>query len=151
MKKALILSTFFIFTVACTSNKSADETRKESADYIDLTSDDNKETIKDYWMVTKRQNPQYPIIAARDGVSGCVEFIVGIDRDGTAGGYKVQKSFPEGVFDDYAAEALRQWKWKASKHNTDKAAVLTIIQLDFMVNGSYNKSQAEKACGFGHM
>ncbi len=151
MKKALILSIFCIFTVACTSNKNADEITKESADYIDLTSDDNKELIKDYWMVTKRQNPQYPINAARDGVSGCVEFIVGIDRDGTAGGYKVHKSFPEGVFDDYAAAALNQWKWKASTQNTDKDPVLTTIQLNFMVNGSYNKSQAEKACGFGHM
>lgn len=148
MKKVLTLSIFGLLAVACASNKSADDALLQPIDYIDLTSHDNKELINNYWIVTKRQDPQYPGNAARNGVSGCVSVIVGINSDGTAGGYKVQKSFPKDVFDDYALAALSQWKWKASKQNTDKEAVLTTIQLDFMVNGSYNKAEAEEVCGF---
>ncbi|MEX1669346.1 energy transducer TonB [Zhongshania guokunii] len=154
MKKVVTLSIFSVFLVSCASTKTTETTnvsKDESIQYIDLTSDDKKVLIEEYWVVEKRQDPQYPISAARKGLSGCVDLIVGIDKSGKAGGYKVKKSYPEGVFDKYAAAALNNWKWSAAGKNVDKAPVLTTIQLDFMVSGSKNKAKAEKQCGFSHM
>ncbi|MEE2002584.1 energy transducer TonB [Alkalimonas sp. MEB108] len=150
MKKAITLSIFSVFLVACASNDKVEVATDEPIQYMDLTSDDKKELIKEYWVVEKRQEPKYPIDAARKGLSGCVDLIVGINSDGRLGGYKVKKSYPEGVFDEHAAAALTHWKWVATEINSDKTPVLTSIQLDFMVSGSKNKTESENQCGYSH-
>ena len=146
MRKVVTLSILSVFLVSCASTDTADV----PIQYIDLTLDDKKELIEEYWVVEKRQHPKYPISAAREGLSGCVDLIVGIKKSGRSGGYKVKKSYPEGVFDKYAAAALNKWRWSATDENGDKVPVLTTIQLDFMVEGSKNKAEAEKQCGFSH-
>lgn len=150
MRKVVILSSFCFFLVGCASTDTADTSVKEPIQYLDLTLDDKKELVREYWVVEKRQEPKYPISAAKKGVSGCVDLIIGIKTDGTSGGYKVKKSYPEGVFDKYAATALTNWKWGATAQNSDKIPVLTTIQLDFMVSGSKNTSEAASQCGFSH-
>ena len=150
MRKVVTLSIFSVFLVACVSNDTAEMAVEEPIQYIDLTLDDKKDLIKEYWVVEKRQEPKYPISAARKGLSGCVDLIVGIKTNGKSGGYKVKKSYPEGVFDKYAAAALNNWKWEATDKNADRKPVLTTIQLDFMVSGSKNKKEAESQCGFSH-
>jgi protein TonB len=154
MRKVVTLSIFSVFLVSCASTKTTEPppvSAEEPIQYINLTLDDKKELIEEYWVVEKRQEPKYPISAARKGLSGCVDLIVGIKKNGKTGGYKVKKSYPEGVFDKHAAAALNNWKWSAADKNTDKAPVLTTIQMDFMVSGSKNKAEAEKQCGFSHM
>ena len=154
MRKVVILSIFSVFLMSCASTKNTETTpvsAEEPIQYIDLTLDDKKELIKEYWVVEKRQNPKYPISAARKGLSGCVDLIVGINKNGKTGGYKVKKSYPEGVFDKHAVAALNNWKWSAADKNIDNVPVLTTIQLDFMVDGSNNKAEAEKQCGVSHV
>lgn len=154
MNKVVTLSIFSVFLVSCASTKTTETTnisKEKPVQYINLTLDDEKELIEEYWVVEKRQDPQYPISAARNGLSGCVDLIVGIDKSGKAAEYKVKKSYPEGVFDNYAAAAINNWRWAAASNNVDKAPVLTTIQLDFMVSGAKNKAEAEKQCGFTHM
>lgn len=151
MRKVVTLSIFSVFLVSCASTDTADVSVEEPIQYIDLTSDDKKGLIDEYWVVEKRQEPKYPISAARSGLSGCVDLIVGIKKDGRTGGFKIKKSYPEGVFDKHAAAALNNWKWSATDKNGDKTPVLTTIQLDFMVGGSKNKAEAEKQCGFSHI
>ncbi|TMP86659.1 energy transducer TonB [Pseudoalteromonas ruthenica] len=149
MRKTVTLSIFSFFLISCVST-TPPTSPKEQIQYIDLTSDDKKELVNEYWVVEKRQDPKYPVDAAKEGLSGCVELVVGIKENGKAGGYKVKNSYPEGVFDKHAAAALNNWQWSASDKNTDKAPVLTTIKLDFMVSNSKNKAEAEKQCGFSH-
>ncbi|GIU04205.1 hypothetical protein TUM4261_03710 [Shewanella sp. c952] len=150
MRKVVTLSFFSVFLMACASTDTAEVSVEEPIQYLDLTLDDKKKLIDDYWVVEKKQEPKYPISAARKGLSGCVDLIVGIKSDGKSGGYKVKKSYPKGVFDKYAADALNNWKWVAADKNGNSVPVLTTIQLDFMVSGSKNKAEAEKQCGFSH-
>lgn len=150
MRKVVTLSIFSIFLVACASTDTAEIRVEEPINYIDLTLDSKKELIDEYWVLEKRQEPYYPVSAARKGLSGCVDLIVGINNDGKSGGYKIKKSYPKGVFDKHAAAALTNWKWAAADKNSDAVPVLTTVQLDFMVSGSKNKKEAESQCGFSH-
>ena len=150
MSKVIILSIFCVFLVACVSNDKIEVAVKEPIHYIDLTLEDNKKLLDEYWVIEKRQEPKYPISAARKGLSGCVGLIVSINSDGSSRGYKVNKSYPEGVFDKHAAAALANWKWVAADKNSDNTPVLTIIQLDYMVSGSTNIIEAENQYAYSH-
>ncbi|WP_298774316.1 energy transducer TonB [uncultured Shewanella sp.] len=151
MSKVVTLSICSLFLVACVSNDAVEVVTEEPIQYINFTSNDQKDRVQEYWVVEKRQNPKYPISAARKGLSGCVDFIVGIKKDGRAVSYQAKKSYPEGLFDEYAAAALNHWKWSATEENGEHLPVLTTIQLDFMVGGAKNKRTAEKVCGFSHI
>lgn len=151
MRNVVTLSVLSVFLVACAANDEVKVASEEPIKYIDLTLDEQKELVKEYWVVEKRQEPRYPVSAARDGLSGCVDLIVGIKSDGKAGGYKVKKSYPEGVFDEYAAAALTNWLWVPTDKNSAHAPVLTRIQLDFMVSGARNTTEAESQCGVSHI
>ena len=145
MRKIVTLSIFSVFLVACVSNNTV--VVEEPIQYIDLTLDDKKDLITEYWVVEKRQDPKFPINAASKRLSGCVDLIVGINSNGKSNGYKVKKSYPEGLFDKYAAAALNNWKWEATNKNADRKPVLTTVKLDFILIGSKNKKEAESQCG----
>ncbi|WP_299494457.1 energy transducer TonB [uncultured Shewanella sp.] len=151
MRKVVTLSIFSLFLGACVSNDAVEGVAESPVHYIDLTSKEYKERVKEYWVVETSQHPKYPISAARKRVSGCVDVIVGIKKDGRMGEYKVKKSYPEGIFDQSAIAVLKHWKWTSTQENTDSAPVLTTVQLDFMVDGAKNKSEAETLCGFTHI
>lgn len=59
-----------------------------------------------------RITPQYPRQAARDGLSGSVQFLITINPDGTVKSARVLKSQPRGVFDAAAMQAIMKWKFK---------------------------------------
>ena len=151
MSKVVSLTLLSMLLGACVSNDVSEEVKVEPINYIDLSLDDERELAKEYWVVKKRKDPQYPISAARKGLSGCVDLIVGINKKGKLGGYKIKSSYPKGVFDNSAVEALNEWQWTATDKNKDNAPVLTSIQLDFMVSGSKNKTKVVNQCGFSHM
>jgi TonB family protein len=81
-----------------------------------------------------------------------VDVIVLINNSGGVASFEVKKSYPEGVFDDSVAAALKQWKWSAAEKNTDKVPVLTTIQFTYQTSswtgGPKNKDEAERQCGF---
>ncbi|ANB26959.1 hypothetical protein A6F57_18330 [Alteromonas stellipolaris] len=154
MRKLVSLSILSVFVMSCASLKPNQTTQafaEEPIRYIDLTADSKKDLIERYWVVIKSADPKYPVDAARRGLSGCVDFIVAIDSNGTLGGFKIKKSYPEGVFDKSAAAALNRWKWSASKDNIENTPVLTTTQLNFMVSNSKNKAETEKQCDFSHI
>lgn len=119
--------------------------------YLNLTSEENKDAIKQYWTISKRVEPQYPIQAAMDRVSGCVELIFGINEQGEMSGYQVKSSYPKGVFEDYAAASLIKWRWQATPANTEMQPVLTTVKLQFMVENPRNKLEAVKQCDDLHI
>jgi len=114
--------------------------------YVDLSKNEQKELVKQYWSIEKRGEPRYPIEAMKKKLSGCVDLIIGINQHGVVNGYKVRSSFPKGVFDKSAAEALNKWTWKATDENTENTPVLTSIRLDFTMNKNQNDVEYLKHC-----
>jgi protein TonB len=49
--------------------------------------------------------PQYPRQAARDGISGWVEFLIEVNPDGTVKSARVTKAQPRGVFESAATQS----------------------------------------------
>ncbi|ABI40581.1 TonB family protein [Shewanella sp. MR-4] len=150
MLQTLKKSFFIIVLTLCASNASSAQKNNNTIEYLDLTSEDKKELLNEYWITDKRVHPEYPIEAAKNGISGCVALVVGINSSGKPSGYKVKKSYPEGVFDNYATAALANWRWKATDKNSDKKPVLTIIQMDFSVSKSPKSAEAIAHCGQIH-
>ncbi|GAA0810958.1 hypothetical protein GCM10009111_02720 [Colwellia asteriadis] len=150
MRNVVSITIISLFLGACASNDTVQIADKSPIEYKDLSLKEQKQLVKEYWVVEKRQEPKYPISAARKGLSGCVDLIVGINKNGKTSGYKVKESYPEGVFDDHAAASLKNWKWSATEVNVDKTPVLTSIQLDFVVSGAKNAKEAKTKCGWNY-
>jgi TonB family protein len=146
MRNVISITMLSMFLGACASNDTAQVVSETPINYMDLSLKDQRDLVKEYWVVEKRQNPNYPLEAAKKGLSGCVELIVGINQDGNTSGYKVKNSYPKGVFDNNAAASLKKWKWSATEGNIDRIPVLTSIQLDFMVSGAKNAKEAKSNC-----
>ena len=106
----------------------------------------HKEAVDDYWITYRKVAPVYPQQAKNDKISGCVEFSLLIDVNGRAVEPTIIKAFPEGVFDEQAAIAIRKWLWVPTKTNTERQPVLTTIQHDFVVRNSQNAKAAYDAC-----
>ena len=128
MNKLYLLLPLTFFVISCASTTKIEEAK---IDYLDLSSKENAELVENYWSVVKRFSPKYPISAAKNGISGCADLIVGIDKNGNASGYKVRSSYPQGIFDKNAAAALNKWKWQATAQNAKKQPVLASIKLNF--------------------
>ena len=124
--------------VSCATTTKVEEPK---INYLDISGKDQIKLVDEYWTVAKRIEPRYPISAAKNNISGCVDLIVGIDQNGKAQGYKVRSSYPKGVFDKNAAAAMVKWKWQATEKNTDNTPVLTSIRMDFST--SRNPSDPE--------
>lgn len=119
-------------------------TKNAENKYIDLTG--NKDAVLNYWLVDKKVKPEYSQQATVKKLAGCVEFSLVIDSNGRAINTKIIKSFPQGAFDKQAIRAIKKWRWVATAENTDKQAVATTIQHDFVIRNAFNKKEAYKHC-----
>lgn len=131
---------------ACSGTASAPQPAQ--LNYVDLSSETDPSQIERYWDVAKTVEPEYPVSAARDGISGCVDLIVGINSDGKLQGFKIRSSYPKGVFDKSAATAIAKWRWSAAEANPERKPILTSYQLDFRlfnVNEISSKNKSAKA------
>ena len=149
MFKYIVIIFFSLFIAACQTQIKPEPLQSSSVEiqYIDLTDEENALLFNQYWIIDKRVNPYYPINAAKNSESGCTELIVGINPDGKAAHMKVVKSYPEGVFDGEAIKAVSKWRWQAAAENIDKKAVLTRIQLEFLIKGERDDKQRKEICG----
>lgn len=129
MRKWIISLTATMLVASCAS--STQDQSKTTSEFLDLSGEDQHELVERYWTKDKLVEPNYPVSAARQGISGCVTLKVGIGSDGSAQGYLVQSSYPQGVFDDYAAAAVSQWQWNATPENSEHTPVLARITLTF--------------------
>ncbi|WP_404389381.1 energy transducer TonB [Pseudoalteromonas phenolica] len=142
MKKAYLLIPITFILAACNSTSE----NKVQMKYLDLSAKEKVQHVDNYWTLLKRVEPRYPISAAKDDVSGCVDLIVGIGQDGKVNGYKVRSSFPKGVFENNAAAALSKWKWQATENNKESVPVLTSVRLDFTTSRNPTDVEYLKNC-----
>ncbi|GGO67654.1 energy transducer TonB [Bowmanella pacifica] len=135
---------------ACQSTTELAPEQDNGLPYLDLTAEQSLKPESPYWQISKHTYPSYPVSAAKDGLSGCVKLAFGINTQGQPEGYKVVASYPPGVFDQKAAQALSQWRWGPGANNSQRQPVFTQTQLDFMVEGAKNLAEAEENCGYQH-
>ncbi|MFQ3204602.1 MULTISPECIES: energy transducer TonB [unclassified Pseudoalteromonas] len=138
MNKSYLLLPLTLFVVSCATTTKVEEPK---INYLDISGKNQIKLVDEYWTVAKRIEPRYPISAAKNNISGCVDLIVGIDQNGKAQEYKVRSSYPKGVFDKNAVAAMVKWKWQATEKNIDNSPVLTSIRMDFST--SRNPSDPE--------
>lgn len=76
-----------------------------------------------------RIEPEYPKTAAKQGIEGSVVLQFSVKPDGSVANVKVIRSNPETVFDESAAVALQQWKYKEVDAQVDNL----LVQLDYVL------------------
>ncbi|MBB1349556.1 MULTISPECIES: energy transducer TonB [Pseudoalteromonas] len=148
MKALYLLLPLTSLLAACGATPTTEET-VEKLDYIDLSSVELRDRVKDYWNILTRTEPQYPIAAAKKGLAGCVELMTIINSEGRAQGYKVTSSYPKGLFDEAAAQSLSTWAWLPTNVNVAKQPVLTHIRIDFTIDSKPVGEKYLKNCPAG--
>lgn len=68
--------------------------------------------------VLKRKEPRYPMAAARKNLSGYVSLRFLIDEAGKVVALDTLNSFPAGVFDEAAHDAVKKWQYQSAEHKT---------------------------------
>lgn len=79
--------------------------------------------------------PQYPREMREQGVSGLVMVKCAIDEQGNVTETTVLKSSNE-VFDKFAVEALKKWKFKPARRDGTPVAIQVTIPMKFVVDES---------------
>lgn len=81
---------------------------------------------------SKRVEPLYPQSASDNGQEGSVILRFDITASGNTDNIEIVQSFPAGVFDQSAKEALAQWEYKSQEQNGSGGAVKgAFVQLDY--------------------
>ncbi|MFT5277256.1 MAG: protein TonB, partial [Granulosicoccus sp.] len=108
--------------------------------FVDIPPTDVKTDVGSMKMQTEarplvRFNPDYPPVAARDGVEGWVELSFSIDASGAVINVEVLNSDPKRIFDKAAKRALKRWKYQA-KIEQGRAIVQhgLSVMLDFKIS-----------------
>jgi len=73
--------------------------------------------------------PDYPMWAREQGVSGTVEVMALVGRDGTVKDTRITRSIPQ--LDDYARGAVKQWRFKPALNKGKPVAVWVAIPVKF--------------------
>ena len=78
--------------------------------------------------VVKRKEPRYPVAAARKNLSGYVSLRLLINEQGKVVALDTLNSFPAGVFDEAAQDAVSDWQYQPSEQKS-----IATVSLSFML------------------
>lgn len=146
MKQKLFAVTAVTLIAGCAAQSDRLPEPLLTSDFVDLRNSQAEEPMREYWYIQKRVNPGYPVSAARNDVSGCVELTVGIGEKGKMVGYLVNHSYPGETFVESTVKSIRQWQWQPAEANTQRQPVLTTIQLDYIVGENPTDPQYDEEC-----
>jgi TonB family protein len=79
---------------------------------------------------TRKVDPAYPIELMRQNVAGTVTLYAVIHADGKIGGVRVLRGIDDRL-DQYAAEALAQWRFQPATRNGDPEDVEAVFRIPF--------------------
>ncbi|QJR79746.1 energy transducer TonB [Alteromonas pelagimontana] len=128
--KIIICIIILTFLNGCSATK--DEKTLEIKNAVDTTQ--NNISVEDFWVLSHQDYPKYPVNAARDNISGCVDFRFIIDREGRATNIQVIKAIPHRAFIPSATESLKKFRWEPTENNSTHQPVVTTLQLEFIIN-----------------
>lgn len=135
----LLLASFALLVTACAS--SYDDNPPEYS-VIEVSPEDSSE----YWEPVRTANPYYPVEAVRRRQAGCVDLQFVIGPDGNPEYVEVIRGYPAGIFDHAALTAFKQWRWEPSPSNSERQAIRTSMQMNFMFQEAGNLPQVEREC-----
>lgn len=75
--------------------------------------------------------PRYPRGAQRRNQTGYVDVIFAVEPDGTVGEVEVYGAEPEGIFDEAAVEAVRQWEFEPVVENGTAVSKRVAVRMSF--------------------
>lgn len=75
--------------------------------------------------------PKYPRGAQRRNQTGFVDVIFAVEPDGTVGEVEVYGAEPEGVFDEAAVEAVRQWEFEPVVEDGTAVSKRVAVRMSF--------------------
>ncbi len=79
----------------------------------------------------KMVTPEYPPIARKAGVEGCVHLQIVVDEEGNVIDAQVVLAQPTGIFEAAAIKAILQWKFKPAKQRDRAIKVQMGQRMDF--------------------
>ena len=125
MKRILFLISVLALS-ACTTTTDVKDNEIQPIDFVG-----NKDALEEMWIVSKNDYPKYPINAAKQGISGCVDFSFVINSDGKAHNIQVIKAVPDSTFIRSATNSLKKFRWQPTDLNKLRQPGITTLQLDF--------------------
>ncbi|MCT6700000.1 energy transducer TonB [Rheinheimera sp. 4Y26] len=96
------------------------------------------------WQRSDNTTPLYPIVLAKNGISGCGIFKVQIQQDGEVDKVSLVQSVPARVLSKAGIKTIKSWKWQNSSGKA-AAAEEKLIRLDFCIGGA-SVAEAEQRC-----
>ena len=90
-----------------------------------------EDTVDSPPMPMERKSPQIPYQLRKQGLSGRVLLQLLIDESGRVAETRILESEPQGVFDPYALEAARSWRFRPGMHNGKATAVWMKAPIQF--------------------
>jgi len=104
------------------------------ADAKDVVMTDD--TVDEAPKALERTAPVHPARARKQGIEGEVTIALLIDTDGSVREPRVVAATPEGVFDDAALEAIRQWRFAPARYRGEAVRVRRTITFGFSLEGA---------------
>lgn len=102
----------------------------DTEDYLDVT-----KLNQVYWIATKRQAVSYPKAALENDISGCVRMAIAINSDGEVEDIRIKQSWPAGIFEEVAVDAVEDWRYSPSESNPERIPVWQGLELDLKLEG----------------
>lgn len=100
--------------------------------FASTTKENNASVMINDIAPSKRVEPLYPTAAAENGQEGSVILKFDITANGTTDNIEIVQSFPAGVFDQSAINALEQWEYKSHIENGYRQRISgAFVQLDY--------------------
>ena len=125
MRRILFLTSALALS-ACNSTSDVNEDEIKPVDFVG-----DKNALEKMWIVSKNDYPRYPPDAAKNGISGCVDFSFVINSEGKAQNIEVIKAIPDSTFIRSATKSLKNFRWQPTELNTVRQPAITTLQLDF--------------------
>lgn len=81
--------------------------------------------------LVRKVNPTYPFRAKRRGVEGKVSLRFLVDKQGRVSEFNVVQAEPEGVFEESALAAVRQWRFEPGKKDGEPVSTWVQVPIRF--------------------
>lgn len=121
LQKLFVVTGCTLLIAACSTQTSEVARNYEVLDVAESDRDQ-------YWVVSRRVEPEYPIQAVSAIRSGCVALSYVINPEGQAEDIRVIDSYPPALFNRSAIAALEQRDWRSATPNNQAIRTSEIIK-----------------------
>ncbi|NDW15981.1 hypothetical protein GTQ48_10675 [Alteromonas genovensis] len=132
MKKTLLFTITTLLLGCSSTEPNSTETNIVKLDPIDLTKSD--ESVKEYWVLSEKSYPSYPIAAAKRKMNGCAKIQFIINSEGEPEDLKTINFLPDNTFVAETKKAISGHRWVPSETNKTLQPVLITQSWDYALD-----------------